>query len=309
MDGKFNRKSRLVANGITTALPSSITYSSVVSRESVGIEFLIASLNDLDIFACDIGNVYLNAKCREKLWTEAGTQFGTEKRMIIIIGGELYRLKISGAALRAKLTETLILLGYKLSEEDDDVQMKQDFNPKGDPYYKYMLCYVNELIHIGFNQKEDMDALNIIYRLKQVFVPPDQYRDANVDKVQLKDKRVVWSTNCVNYLKSAIENVDNSLGVDKTTTKNYGDGHRPYSSIFKPELDVTEEMVEELTNRYQKLIGVLRWSIELVRIDILTEVSCLSQQLCSPREGHLDSVYRIFRYLQKNLGNKPGRIA
>ena len=64
-----------------------------------------------------------------------------------------------------------------------------------------------------------------------------------------------------------------------------------------------------MTNRYQQLIGVLRWSIELGRIDILTEVSCLYQNLCSPREGHLDSIYPIFRYLNKNLGKNPGRMA
>ena len=67
MDGKFTRKEILVADGRTTAPQSSITYSSVVSRESVRIVFLLASLNDLDIFSYDIGNAYLNAKCREKL--------------------------------------------------------------------------------------------------------------------------------------------------------------------------------------------------------------------------------------------------
>ena len=73
MDGKFTKNSRLVANGHTTAPPSSIIYSSVVSRESVRLKFLPASLNDLDIFSCDIGNAYLDFKCREKTWTEAGT--------------------------------------------------------------------------------------------------------------------------------------------------------------------------------------------------------------------------------------------
>ena len=66
-----------MADGHTTAPPSSITYSSIVSRESVRIEFLLESLNDLDIFTCDIGNAYLNSKCREKLWTESGTEFET----------------------------------------------------------------------------------------------------------------------------------------------------------------------------------------------------------------------------------------
>ena len=69
MDGKFTRKARLVADGHTTEPPSSITYSSVVSRESVMTAFLLESLNELDILACDIGNEYLNAKYREKLWT------------------------------------------------------------------------------------------------------------------------------------------------------------------------------------------------------------------------------------------------
>ena len=35
-----------------------MTYSSVVSRDSVRIMFLIAALNDLDLRMCDIGNVY-----------------------------------------------------------------------------------------------------------------------------------------------------------------------------------------------------------------------------------------------------------
>ena len=91
-----------------------------------------------------------------------------------------------------------------------------------------MICYVDELLHIGFNPKEDMDVLNIIYRLKEVFGPPDQYLGTNVEKVQLKDGRIVWSTNCVDYLESAIENVDNSLGLDKMALKNDGYGNRPY---------------------------------------------------------------------------------
>ena len=85
--------------------------------------------------------------------------------------------------------------------------------------------------------------------------------------------------------------------------------HRPHSSSFRPELDVTEELEEELTNRYQKLIGVLRWSIEPRRIYILMEVSFLSRKLCYPREENLDAVYRIFRYLHNNSGKNSGRMA
>ena len=73
--------------------------------------------------------------------------------MVMIISGSLYGLKSSGAARREKLAENLMSTGYKSSEADADVCMKQDFKPNGDPYYKYMLFYVYDLLHIGFNPK------------------------------------------------------------------------------------------------------------------------------------------------------------
>lgn len=48
----FTRKARLVAGGHMTEIPASLTYSSVVSRDSVRIAFLIAALNDLEVLAC-----------------------------------------------------------------------------------------------------------------------------------------------------------------------------------------------------------------------------------------------------------------
>ena len=59
----FTRKARFVAGGHTTEAPSSITYSSAVSRESVRIGFLIAALNGVDIMSCNLENAYLNAPC------------------------------------------------------------------------------------------------------------------------------------------------------------------------------------------------------------------------------------------------------
>ena len=64
----------------------------------------------------------------------------------MIITRALYGLKRSGAAWKEKITETLMLIGYKSSDADDDIQMKQEFKPNGDPYYKYMLCNVDDLL-------------------------------------------------------------------------------------------------------------------------------------------------------------------
>ena len=45
---------------------------------------------------------------------------------------------------------------------------------------------------------------------------------------------------------------------------------------------------------------MLRWAVELGRLDIYTEVALLSQHLALPRVGHLEAVYHIFAYLNKH---------
>ena len=50
---------------------------------------------------------------------------------------------------------------------------------------------------------------------------------------------------------------------------------------------------------YQELIGILRWAVEIGRVNILLEVSLLSSHLALPRIGHLQAVYHIFGYLKQ----------
>ena len=38
---------------------------------------------------------------------------------------------------------------------------------------------------------------------------------------------------------------------------------------------------------YQKIIGSLQWAIEIGRIDILLEVTVMSNNMALPREGHI----------------------
>jgi len=109
-------------------------------------------------------------------------------------------------------------------------------------------------------------------------------------------------------LTNAVQQVKDELAKVNLTLKQFGTGLRPYPSNYRPEMDVTQVLDEEKTNRFQQLIGILRWTIELGRIDILTEVSCLSQHLAEPREGHLIAVYKIFKYLSLRLKNSRGRI-
>ena len=49
MGKNFRRKASMVADGHSTKAPEALTYSSVVSRESVQIALTIAALNDLKV--------------------------------------------------------------------------------------------------------------------------------------------------------------------------------------------------------------------------------------------------------------------
>jgi hypothetical protein len=82
---EFTSKACFVAGGHTTTAPSSMTYSSVVSRDSVRLAFIIAALNDIDIMSCDLENAYLNAPCREKIWFEGGIECGEDQGKVCVV--------------------------------------------------------------------------------------------------------------------------------------------------------------------------------------------------------------------------------
>ena len=71
----------------------------------------------------------------------------------------------------------------------------------------------------------------------------------------------------------------------------------PIRSDYKPESDTSPELAAEGNSYYQELIGILRWAVELGRLETLLEVSLMS--MSAPREGHLDQVFHIFGYLKK----------
>jgi hypothetical protein len=57
----FRCKARLVAGGHMTKAPETITYASVVSRETIRIALLMAALNGLNVKVGDVLNAYITA--------------------------------------------------------------------------------------------------------------------------------------------------------------------------------------------------------------------------------------------------------
>ena len=299
----LTRKARFVAGGHLTEPPASITYSSVVSRDSVRIAFLLAALNDLDILACDVGNAYLNAPCREKVWFIAGPEFGSRQGTVIKIVRALYGLKSSGASWRAMFNNSIRDMGFQPSIADPDVYIRPFTKPDGTKYYEYILVYVDDVLIISHAPEEHLKVIQANYELNPSSIgPPTRYLGADVEKVQKpKDPsgREYWSFSARTYVQNAVKNVKILLQDEGRSLKSTARTPFP-SSTYRPEVDTTEELDEKLATRYQNLIGVLRWAVELGRLDIYTEVALLSQHLALPRVGHLEATLHIFVYLMKH---------
>ena len=294
----FRRKARLVADGHKTRTPPSVTYSSVVSRDSVRICLLLAALNGLNILSGDIENAYLTAPCREKCWTMAGKEFGSDQGKPMIILKALYGLKSSGAAFRAFLAETLDGMGYRSSHADPDVWMRPAVKPDGEKYYEYILCYVDDILNISMEPERSMEEIQMAFKFKNDLVQsPEFYLGAKLQKKILNDY-TVWTMTSRDYIKLAIENLEKQL--KKRNMKLPSRATTPMASEYTPELDTSEELGPDDVTFFQELVGILRWAVEIGRVDILTELSMLSTYQASPRRGHLEQVIHIFSFLKKN---------
>ena len=292
----FRRKARLVALGNRTKTPSSLTYSSVVSRDSVRIALTVAALNGLDILVCDIEGAYLTAKCREKVWVRAGSEFGSEQGEVMIVRMALYGLKSSGAAFRSKLAGVLHDLGYRPSYADPDVWLKAAAKPGGFEYYEMVLCYVDDVMAISHDPSRTIRGIQAVFKLKgDAANAPDMYLGVSLEKKVNSKGANCWTMSPEKYVHAAIENVEKKIG-----QLPYGKGQcpTPMKTSYHPSEDVSAELNEDGLRYYQELIGVLRWAVEIGRLDILLEVALLSCHLALPRKGHLDQVYHIFAYLK-----------
>ncbi len=120
-------------------------------------------------------------------------------------------------------------------------------------------------------------------------------------KLQKKDINGLhcWTITSQDYVKAAVKNVEETI---KKTGRRLPTSNidTPMNTTFSPEMDVTEELNEDDTTYFQELIGVLRWATEIGRVDILLEVSLLSQYQANPREGHLEQLLHIFAFLRKH---------
>ena len=277
----YTRKARLCAHGDQTEPPKEITYSSVVSRESIRIAFMYVAMLDLDIRMADVGNAYLYAPMNERLYTICGPEFGEDEGKVTVIVHALYGLKGSGAAYRSFFAQTLRDMGFESCLADPDVWLGAATKANGTEYYEYILVYVDDLLVISEKPVDILETLKSDYSYKlKGEEEPKRYLGATIDKYDL-DGKICWSISAESYLEKAIPTVEEEFGnlfkaFDKKKVT------IPVPEKYHPELDTTDFLDEYSHGLYHSYIGILRWAVELGRIDIAHAVSVMSRFSAMP---------------------------
>ncbi len=165
------------------------------------------------------------------------------------------------------------------------------------------MVYVDDVLVVSHSPKVHLERIKASYELNPNSIgPPTRYLGAGVEQIKRPGDntgREYWSLSARRYVRNAVRNVKLLLQAEgrglKSTAKT------PFSSTtYRPDMDMTDECNADKSSRYLQLIGVLRWAVELGRLDIYTEIALLSQHLALPRVGHLEAVYHIFAYLHKH---------
>jgi len=181
---------------------------------------------------------------------------------------------------------------------DPDIWFRPATKLDGTKIYEYVLCYVDDINFQGLDPKGFMDYLRQSYTLKDGSVKePEMYLSADISMYELKDGMKAWSLLSNTYVKRAVAEVQRELAlVGKCLKKKV---YSPLASGYRPEFDASPELDATRASYYASLMGVLRWCIELGRVDIIVEVGLLARFQACPREGHLEQLFHIFAYLKK----------
>ena len=280
--GTFRRKARLVAGGHVTDPPTADTYSSVASKESVRLSFLISAINEMDLVSVDITNAYVHAECREKVAAIAGPEFGEYAGCVVLIVKALYGLKSSGAAWHAHLSERLRAMKFTPSRADPDIWMREVTRDDGTQYYEYICSYVDDLTIVSHQTEHILQELRDSgYELKGGGAP-DTFLGATIGRHTFKDDgTTTWYQSAEAFLKNAIQTVEAKV----QTPLSEGKVSTPLPHDYHPEIDETPLLDNDRANYYQSMIGILLWACQLGRIDIVQETGLMARFGALPWKG------------------------
>ena len=208
-------------------------------------------------------------------------EFGPDAGKRALVVRALYGLKSAGSSFRDAISDCMRTLGYSPCQADADLWMRAETRSDGTEYYSYILLYVDDVLAIHEEATGLLKRVDYYFKMKKGSIgDPNIYLGARLRPVTLENGVVAWAMSPSKYVQEAVANVEAHLKKsDKYLPKR---APEPWPNGYDAELDDTPLLNSELANFYQTQIGVLRWCIELGRVDIITEASILSSYTAAP---------------------------
>ena len=145
----------MVAGGhLTKHVFNDSPYSGIASLKSVRTCIFLANLNGLDLCAADVGNAYLEAETKEKLFVIAGPEFGPLQGHTLVVHKALYGLQSSGASWAERLADSLRAQGFTNSLADPAIWMREQ-----DDHWEYVAVWVDDMLICSKNTQKIIKAL------------------------------------------------------------------------------------------------------------------------------------------------------
>ena len=153
---------------------------------------------------------------------------------------------------------------------------------------------------IHHNDNPFLKVIDKFMKLKEGYVgDPYIYLGAKLKKIQMPKGVWCWSLSPSRYIQEAVRNCKKHLkenfADEYDLTKN---APNPFPLGYEAETDVSPLLPDDKASYFQTVMRVMRWMIELGRIDIAVEVSMLSSFLAMPRNGHMLAALFIMSYLK-----------
>jgi hypothetical protein len=282
-DGRH--KARLVAGGHLTDPNTESVYSGVVSLRGIRLVVFLAELNALELWGADVGNAYLEAKTKEKVYIVGGPEFGTLEGNTLLIDKALYGLRSSGRCWHQRFADVLQAMGFTPSKAEADIWMRENDN-----LYEYIAVYVDDLLIAAKDPEQIVKTLSEKHKFKLKGVGPLTY---HLGCDYFRDKNGTLCCGPKKYITKMLDQYQNMFGCKP----------REYTSPLEkgdhPEVDDSEMLDNDGIKKYQTMIGCLQWAVSLGRFDIQTATMTMSRFRAAPRQGHLERLKRMYGYLKK----------
>jgi Reverse transcriptase (RNA-dependent DNA polymerase) len=208
-DGRH--KARLVADGHLTNIQLDSVYSGVVSLQGFRLVLFLAELNDLQLWATDIRNAYLEAYTTEKVYIVAGPELGEREGHILVISKAFYGLHSSGARWHDRFPDCIRELGFFPCKAEPDISMRTNGS-----IYKYIAVYVDDLAIAMKNPIEFTDILKTKHKFKLKGTGPITFH-LGMDFTRDDDNTLCISP--TKYIEKLIKNYENFFGWHETQSK------------------------------------------------------------------------------------------